>query len=132
MKIDSGSSASAYALMVLAVAAMPRAHAQSYFGSPVEGTLCKAGETVMFACHSKEKQIAVCAAAAGGSPFGALRYRFGSSSNTELEFPAQPVQPRQFASGNRLGDGTLGVRWYTCASTTATLGPVNTSEAHQR
>lgn len=100
-----GSSAWAYALMVLAVAVMPRAHAQSYFGSPVEGTLCKAGETVMFACPSKQKQIAVCAATTGGSPFGALRYRFGSSS-TELEFPAQPVQPRRFASGNSLGDGT--------------------------
>jgi hypothetical protein len=112
MKMDRGSSAWAYALMVLAAAVMPRAHAQSYFGSPVEGTLCKAGETVMFACPSKEKQIAVCAAAAGGSPFGALRYRFGSSSNTKLEFPAQSVQPRQFASGNRLGDGTRGTLVY--------------------
>ena len=110
--MDRDFSARAYALVVLAAAALPEVHAQSYFGSPVEGTLCKARETVMFACPSGQKQIAVCAAAAGGSPFGALHYRFGSRSNTKLEFPAQAVPPRQFASGNRLGDGARGTLVY--------------------
>jgi hypothetical protein len=100
------------ALLVLAAGAMPHAQAQSYFGSPVEGTLCHAGETVMFACPSGQKQIAVCAAATGGSPFGALHYRFGSSSNTELEFPARPMPPREYAGGNSLGDGGRGTLVY--------------------
>lgn len=103
---------SAVALLVLATGAPPQAQAQSYFGKPVEGTLCHAGETVLFACPSGQKQIAVCASPTDGSPFGVLRYRFGSSSHTELEFPTRPKPAREYASGNRLGDGGRGALVY--------------------
>jgi hypothetical protein len=99
-------------LLVLAAGAQQQAQAQSYFGNLVEGTLCRAGETVLFACPSGEKQIAVCAAPAEGSPFGVLRYRFGSSSHTELEFPIRPKPAREYASGNSLGDGGRGTLVY--------------------
>jgi hypothetical protein len=46
---------SAVALLVLAAGAPRQAEAQSYFGNPLEGTLCRAGETVLFACPSGQK-----------------------------------------------------------------------------
>lgn len=112
MKTDRSLSSSTLALLVLAAGALPQAQAQSYFGNPVEGTLCHAGETVLFACPSGQKQIAVCAAPAEGSPFGVLRYRFGSSSHTELEFPIRPKPAREYAGGNSLGDGGRGTLVY--------------------
>jgi hypothetical protein len=112
MNTDRASSSWILALMVLVAGALPQANAQSYFGNPVEGTLCHAGETVMFACPSGQKQIAVCAAPAGGSPFGALHYRFGSTSNTELEFLARFMPPRAYVGGNSLGDGGRGTLVY--------------------
>lgn len=112
MKIHRDFSSWAVALAIVAAGTLQQAHAQSYFGGPVEGTLCQAGETVMFACPSGQKQIAVCAAPAGGSPFGTLQYRFGSSSNIELKFPTPSVPPRDYASGNRLGDGGRGTLVY--------------------
>jgi hypothetical protein len=86
MKSNRSLSPSTLALLVLAAGALLQAgaQAQSYFGNPVEGTLCRAGETVLFACPSGQKQIAVCASPTDASPFGVLRYRFGSSSHTEL------------------------------------------------
>lgn len=112
MKWNRSLSPSAMALLVLTAGALPQAQAQSYFGSPVEGTLCHAGETVLFACPSGQKQVAVCAAPAEGSPYGVLRYRFGSSSHTELEFPIGPKPARKYASGNNLGDGGRGTLVY--------------------
>lgn len=112
MKCNRSLSPSAMALVVLTAGALPLAQAQSYFGSPVEGSLCHTGETVLFACPSGQKRIAVCAAPAGGSPFGVLRYRFGSSSHTELEFPIRPKPAREYASGNSLGDDGRGTLVY--------------------
>lgn len=103
---------SACALVILAAGVLQDGHAQSYFGNRVEGTLCQAGEIVMFACPSGQKQIAVCATPAGSSPFGALHYRFGSRNNTELEFPSRPVSPGKYAGGNSLGDGGRGTLVY--------------------
>lgn len=99
-------------MLVLAIGVLPQAQAQSYFDSPVEGTLCHAGETVLFACPSGQKRIAVCGSPTDGSPFGVLRYRFGSSSHPELEFPIPPKPAREYASGNSLGDGERGTLVY--------------------
>lgn len=88
------------------------ANAQSFFGERVEGTLCRNGEIVMFACASQGKRIAVCASSSGGSAFGLLRYRFGSDQNLELEFPQQPKLLRDYANGNHLGDGARGSLTY--------------------
>ncbi|HWB95337.1 hypothetical protein [Fulvimonas soli] len=66
----------------------------------------------MFACNAGEKRIAVCAASSGGSAFGALRYRFGDSHGLELEFPARPMRPQTYASGNHLRDGMRGTLVY--------------------
>jgi len=103
---------STLALLVLAAGAPQQAQAQSYFGNLVEGTLCRAGETVLFACPSGQKQIAVCASPTDDSPFGVLRYRFGSSSHVELEFPIRAEPAREYASGNNLGDGGRGTLVY--------------------
>ncbi|WP_143109315.1 hypothetical protein [Dyella sp. OK004] len=90
----------------------PGLHAQTYFGNRIEGTLCQAGETVMFSCNSAQKKIAVCARANSDSPFGELRYRFGSDDRIELEFPKHPAPLASYASGNRLGDGFRGMLSY--------------------
>ncbi|HEX7814320.1 hypothetical protein [Dyella sp.] len=85
-------------------------HAQDYFGHTLPGTMCRAGETVLFACTlERAKKIAVCARSAGGSPFGDIRYRFGSDARTELEFPATYQSPATYASGATMGDGGRGV-----------------------
>jgi len=99
-------------LTALSLLASPPANAQTFFGERVEGTLCRNGETVMFACPSQGKRMAVCASPSGGSPFGFLRYRFGDDQNLELEFPLQPKPLRDYASGNHLGDGARGSLTY--------------------
>lgn len=80
----------------------------SYFGKPVEHTLCRAGETIMFSCPSRNKQIAVCAAPAENSAFGLLHYRFGDNQHLDLEFPKNPIPLPAYASGNHPGDGSRG------------------------
>lgn len=110
MKLDRPISLFAFALACLAAAAAPAAHAQSSSNTPPEGSLCRADETVVFACSSGRKQIAVCATPASDSPYGELHYRYGSERNLEVEFPTEPepVPPRVFASGNRASNGAGG------------------------
>jgi len=84
-------------------------HAQEYFGSTLPGTMCQAGETVLFACNTKHaKKIAVCARSAGGSAFGDIRYRFGTDAHTELEFPLEPQRLDTYATGASMGDNGRG------------------------
>lgn len=98
--------------MALVMSLVPAVRAQSFFGQTLEGTLCRAGETVMFACPSDGKKIAVCAAPAQDSPFGVLRYRFGDDRALALEFPRTPAPLDSYASGNALGDGERGTLTY--------------------
>lgn len=87
-------------------------HAQQFFSETLQGTLCRAGETVMFACPSGDKKIAVCAAPTQESAFGVLRYRFGDDGGVELEFPRKPAPLKTYASGNDLGNGGRGELTY--------------------
>jgi hypothetical protein len=84
-------------------------HAQDYFGNILQDTLCQPGETVLFACDTKHaKKIAACARPAEGSPFGDIRYRFGTTAHVELEFPSTPQPLATYASGASMGDGARG------------------------
>lgn len=84
-------------------------HAQEYFGHLLPGTMCQAGETVLFACDTQQaKKVAVCARSAGGSPFGDIRYRFGTDARTELEFPLEPRRLDTYATGAFMGDNGRG------------------------
>ena len=98
------------ALLVLALHSA-QVKCQTYFGHVVESTLCKENETIMFACNIKRKKVAVCAASRGENPFGALQYRFGSSSQSlDLTFPSNDVSAKAIASGGRrgnMGRGTM-------------------------
>lgn len=98
--------------MLLMLGMAPAANAQSFFGQTLDGTLCRAGETVMFACPSGHKKIAVCAAPSRDSAFGFLQYRFGDERKLDLVFPRQPVPLLSYASGNQLGDGSRGELTY--------------------
>jgi hypothetical protein len=98
----------ALVLVALALILTPVAHTQTFFGQPLQGTLCRAGETVMFACSSGDKKIAVCASATKDSAFGLLRYRFGDDRSLDLEFPQKPLPLASYASGDELGDGGRG------------------------
>lgn len=85
-------------------------HAQDYFGHPLPGTMCHADETVLFACDTRHaKKIAVCARSIGGSVFGDIRYRFGTDTRTELEFPVKPQPLDTYATGASMGDGRRGM-----------------------
>lgn len=100
------------AAVLLMLGLTPAAHAQSFFGTTLEGTLCRAGETVMFACPSGDKKIAVCASPTRDSTFGFLQYRFGDERKLDLAFPRQPTPLPRYASGNQLGDGGRGELTY--------------------
>lgn len=82
--------------------------AQDFFGSRVDGTLCTAGETVMFACDLKTKKVAVCARKTGKDAFASLQYRFGTASGLDLSFPAANTSPESIASGASRGDMSRG------------------------
>lgn len=98
--------------MLLMLCMAPAARAQSFFGETLEGTLCRAGETVMFACPSGDRKIAVCASPSRDSRFGFLQYRFGDERRLDLAFPRQPAPLPGYASGNQLGDGGRGELTY--------------------
>lgn len=98
--------------MLLVLDMAPAARGQTFFGATAEDTLCHAGETVMFACLSGDKKIAVCAAPSRDSAFGFLQYRFGDERKLDLAFPRQPVPLSGYASGNQLGDGGRGELTY--------------------
>ena len=98
-----------WSLSAVAALFISSVHAQDYFGQTLPGTLCQAGEVVLFACNTKQgKKIAVCARPLGGSPFGDIRYRFGTEAKTELEFPSSPQPLATYASGATMGDGGRG------------------------
>ena len=101
----------AAACLCLSAAALPL-HAQSFFGEHRDGTLCRAGETIMFACDSRSKKIAVCARADSHSAFADLRYRFGTSEHLDLEAPGTSMPIGSYAAGNSLGDGHRGTLVY--------------------
>lgn len=85
--------------------------AQTFFGEHKEGTLCKAGEQIIFACDTKKKKVAVCARSQNQSSFGYFRYRYGTPTVLELSFPGKPSRPSTCVSGNILTAGeraTLG------------------------
>jgi hypothetical protein len=107
-----GSATRTIVSIIFPLAVAPIAGAQSFFGEPLKGTLCRIGETVMFACPSGDKKIAVCASPFGDSAFGFLQYRFGDGHKLDLAFPRQPVPLRSYASGNQLGDGSRGELTY--------------------
>lgn len=97
------------ALAAAGATAIGPTHAQDYFGDILPDTMCRTGETVLFACDtSHAKKIAACARPGAGTPFGDIRYRFGTPTHTELEFPiaAQPLAT--YASGASFGDGGRG------------------------
>lgn len=97
--------------LCLSAAALPL-HAQSFFGERRDGTLCRAGETIMFACDSRSKKIAVCASADSRSAFADLRYRFGTGEHLDLEVPRTSMPVASYAAGNSLGDGHRGTLIY--------------------
>jgi len=101
------------AIACLGAAAAPGIRAQSAADTPTQGSLCPADQTVIFACSSGQKQIAVCGTP-GNDTYDELLYRYGTERNLEENFPnePEPVPPRQFASGNRASNGAGGTLTY--------------------
>ena len=97
-----------FSLAILASAFGAPVDAQDFFGSRVDGTLCTAGETVMFACDLKTKKVAVCARKTGNDAFASLHYRFGTANGLDLSFPTENTSPASIASGSSRGDMSRG------------------------
>ncbi|WP_050479792.1 hypothetical protein [Herbaspirillum rhizosphaerae] len=55
-----------------------------------EKSLCAAGETPLFQCTIKGKQVSLCASGGGKDDAGKLQYRFGTAQKIELSYPATP------------------------------------------
>lgn len=63
-------------------------------GSEAAKSLCVKEETVEFSCAVPSgKTVSLCASPDLASGHGYLRYRFGSASAIELEYPAKPLAP---------------------------------------
>ncbi|EJL92287.1 hypothetical protein PMI16_01090 [Herbaspirillum sp. CF444] len=65
-----------------------------------EKSLCNAGETPLFQCTIKGKQVSLCSSGAGKDDAGKLQYRFGTAQKIELSYPdtPQPANGKFFRS----------------------------------
>ena len=70
------------AMLCITLLAVP-AHAES----KSESSLCKVGEVVIFNCLHKQKIASLCASPGFSKDSGQAKYRFGTTSNVELEYP---------------------------------------------
>lgn len=63
-------------------------------------SLCKANERILFSCiTAKNKLISLCANNAADNQQTAIQYRFGTSDNNELSYPADWVAANQAFAG---------------------------------
>lgn len=65
-----------------------------------EKSLCDAGETPLFQCTIKDKQVSLCASGVNKDDAGRLQYRFGTAQKIELRYPdtSQPASGTFFKS----------------------------------
>jgi hypothetical protein len=70
------------ALLCITLLAVP-VHAESK-GEP---SLCKEGEAMIFNCLHKQKIASLCASPGFSKDSGKAKYRFGTTSKVELEYP---------------------------------------------
>jgi len=75
--------------------------AQEFMGEHKDGTLCQAGETIIFSCNAKQKKIAVCARRQN-DVLSSFSYRIGTPGSIELDFPSRPKLISSYVSGNIL------------------------------
>ena len=73
---------------------------QAAVAAAAEKSLCEAGETPLFQCTIKGKQVSLCAAGASKDDAGKLQYRFGTAQKIELSYPdtPQPASGKFFKS----------------------------------
>ncbi|ASU37011.1 hypothetical protein hmeg3_01030 [Herbaspirillum sp. meg3] len=70
------------------------------FAAAPEKTLCTAGETPLFQCTIKGKQVSLCSSGGSKDDAGKLQYRFGTPQKIELSYPdtPQPANGKFFKS----------------------------------
>ena len=86
-------------LPVLTLLAFHGALSAAFAAAP-EKSLCSAGETPLFQCTIKGKQVSLCASGATATDAGKLQYRFGTAQKIELSYPdaPQPANGKFFKS----------------------------------
>jgi len=72
-----------------------------------EKSLCGAGETPLFQCTIKGKQVSLCSSGASKDDAGKLQYRFGTAQKIELSYPdtPQPASGKFFRSETAYSGG---------------------------
>jgi len=72
-----------------------------------ETTLCSIHEEVYFSCHAGNKVVSICASGNISPMNGYVKYRFGTLTHIELEYPKVSDPPKGFFSISDINQGNV-------------------------